>query len=68
MSMRIGYDDADSLLTYPHAPILSRYAVPIRMRHHKSTNRQAHVVSQDDVGLAVGSLSIFLCMGVRGRG
>ena len=52
MSMRIGYDDADSLLTYPHAPILSRYAVPIRMRHHKSTNRQAHVVSQADNQLA----------------
>ena len=50
--MRIGYDDADSLLTYPDAPFLSRYAVPIRMRHHKSTNRQAHVVSQADNQLA----------------
>ncbi|MDU5164736.1 MAG: hypothetical protein E6212_09440, partial [Actinomyces sp.] len=44
--MRIGYDDADSLLTYPDAPFLSGYTVPIRMRRHKSTNRQAHVVSQ----------------------
>lgn len=44
--MRIGYNDADSLLTYPDAPILSGYAVPIRMRRHKPTNHQTHVVSQ----------------------
>ena len=48
MNIRIGYEHPDSLITYPDAPILSRYAVPIRMRRHKSTNHQAHVVSQAD--------------------
>ena len=30
--MRIGYDDADSLLTYPHANNLSVHGQPIRIR------------------------------------
>ena len=29
--MRIGYDDADSLLTYPHVNNLSVHGQPIRM-------------------------------------
>lgn len=30
--MRIGYDDADSLLTYPYVNNLSVYGQPIRIR------------------------------------
>ena len=30
--MRIGYDDADTLITYPHAHNLSACAQPIRVR------------------------------------
>ena len=32
MTMRIGYDDADSLLTYPYVNNLSVYGQPIRIR------------------------------------
>ena len=31
MTMRIGYDDVDSLLTYPHMNNLSVHGQPIRM-------------------------------------
>lgn len=34
--MRIGYDDADSLLTYPHVNNLSTHGQPIRMRRARS--------------------------------
>ena len=39
MSMRIGYDDADSLLTYPHVNNLSVPGQPIRM--HRARSRSA---------------------------
>ena len=35
--MRIGYDDADTLITYPRAHNLSACAQPIRMRCTRST-------------------------------
>lgn len=61
--MWVGYENADTLITYPHPDKLSADAQPIRMRERQPGN--GHLVAEDYLAASIAAFAVLRSTPVR---
>lgn len=61
--MWVGYENADTLITYPHPDKLSARAQPIRMRERQPGN--GHLLAEDYLAASIAAFAVLRSTPVR---